>query len=270
SNQPYIKINCASISEHLIESEFFGYEKGAFTGANTSGKKGYFEAADNGIIFLDEVGELPLDMQAKLLRVIQDGEFFRVGGTKPVKSSVRILSATNRDLEELMEKKQFRRDLFYRLNVFPIRVPPLSERRGEIPALLRHFLVRYNEKFGIQKRLEEDAVRYLASCDWPGNIRQLENTLQRLMINAAGDTITLLDVMRELHADTLPPGEDSEGQREDDLTLKDMLEHFERGILSRATRKYGTSRKAAKGLGISQTQYIRKKNKYGLQDESEG
>lgn len=268
SNQPYIKINCASISEHLIESEFFGYEKGAFTGANASGKKGYFEAADNGIIFLDEVGELPLDMQAKLLRVIQDGEFFRVGGTKPVKSNVRILSATNRDLEELMEKKQFRRDLFYRLNVFPIRVPPLSERRGEIPALLRHFLVRYNEKFDTCKLLEEGAVRYLASCDWPGNIRQLENTLQRLMINASADTITLLDVMRELHADMLPSGEDAEGQREDDLTLKDMLEHFEKGILSRATRKYGSSRKAAKGLGISQTQYIRKKNKYGLQDES--
>ncbi|MDD2301275.1 MAG: sigma 54-interacting transcriptional regulator [Eubacteriales bacterium] len=268
SNQPYIKINCASISEHLLESEFFGYEKGAFTGANAAGKKGYFEAADNGIIFLDEVGELPLDMQAKLLRVIQDGEFFRVGGTKPVKSNVRILSATNRDLEELMEVKQFRRDLFYRLNVFPIRVPPLSERRGEIPALLRHFLVRYNEKFGTVKRLEEDAIRYLASCDWPGNIRELENTLQRLMINASTDTITLLDVMRELHADTLPPEESNEEQNErEELTLKDMLEHFERGIIHRAARKYGSSRKAARGLGISQTQYIRKKNKYGLQEE---
>lgn len=269
SNQPYIKINCASISEHLIESEFFGYEKGAFTGANASGKKGYFETADNGIIFLDEVGELPLDMQAKLLRVIQDGEFFRVGGTKPVKSNVRILSATNRDLEELMEKKLFRRDLFYRLNVFPIRVPPLSERRGEIPALLRHFLLRYNEKFGTVKRLEEDAIRYLASCDWPGNIRHLENTLQRLMINASSDTITLLDVMGELRGDILSSREDADLLREEDLTLKDLLERFEKGILSKAARQYGSSRKAARGLGISQTQYIRKKNKYGLTDENE-
>lgn len=268
SNQPYIKINCASISEHLLESEFFGYEKGAFTGANASGKKGYFEAADNGIIFLDEVGELPLDMQAKLLRVIQDGEFFRVGGIKPVKSNVRILSATNRDLEESMDNKQFRRDLFYRLNVFPIRVPPLSERRGEIPALLRHFLGRYNEKFGICKGMEEEAIGYLSSCDWPGNIRQLENTLQRLMINAATDTITLVEAMRELHGDTLPPESLAEERTEgSELSLKGMLEQFEKGILSQAAQKYGSSRKAARGLGISQTQYIRKKNKYGLEVE---
>lgn len=268
SDRPFIRVNCAAIPENLIESEFFGYEKGAFTGANASGKKGYFEAADNGIIFLDEVGELPLDMQAKLLRVIQDGEFFRVGGIKPVKSNVRILSATNRDLEESMDNKQFRRDLFYRLNVFPIRVPPLSERRGEIPALLRHFLGRYNEKFGICKGMEEEAIGYLSSCDWPGNIRQLENTLQRLMINAATDTITLVEAMRELHGDTLPPESLAEERTEgSELSLKGMLEQFEKGILSQAAQKYGSSRKAARGLGISQTQYIRKKNKYGLEVE---
>jgi len=270
SNQPYIKINCASISENLLESEFFGYEKGAFTGANAAGKKGYFELADNGIILLDEVGELPPDMQAKLLRVIQDGEFFRVGGTRPVKCNVRILSATNRDLEEDMEKKRFRRDLFYRLNVFPIRVPPLSERRGEIPALLAHFLQRYNEKFNMQKHLDDDAVRYLASCDWPGNIRQLENTLQRLMINAPGQVIGLMDVMKELHGHaTLPSGAAGSAGSDDEseeISLKEMLEHFERGILDRATRKHGSSRKAARSLGISQTQYIRKKKKYGLDD----
>lgn len=184
-----------------------------------------------------------------------------------MKSNVRILSATNRDLEESMERKQFRRDLFYRLNVFPIRVPPLAERRGEIPALLRHFLARYNEKFHTRKLLEEDAVRYLASCDWPGNIRQLENTLQRLMINASSDTITLLGVMRELHGDTLPP-EGGEGQAPAEMSLKEMLEQFEKGILDQAARKHGSSRKAARSLGISQTQYIRKKNKYGLEEES--
>jgi len=265
SNQPYIKINCASISEQLLESEFFGYEKGAFTGANAAGKKGYFELADNGTILLDEVGELPLDMQAKLLRVIQDGEFFRVGGTKPVKSNVRILSATNRDLEKDMEQKKFRRDLYYRLNVFPILVPPLSERRGEIPALLSHFLTKYNEKFDMQRYLSEDAVRYITSCDWPGNIRQLENTLQRLMINSTQQTIDVVDVMKELHGDVLSaPDNDMDGA--EDVSLKDMLEHFEKGMLSRAASKYGSSRKAAKSLGISQTQYIRKKKKYEIDD----
>lgn len=268
NNQPYIKINCAAISENLIESEFFGYEKGAFTGANASGKKGFFEIADGGIIFLDEVGELPLDMQAKLLRVIQDGEFFRVGGTVPVKSYVRILSATNKNLEEAMEKKLFRRDLFYRLNVFPIRVPPLAERRAEIPALLSHFLARYNEKFGTLKNLELDAVRYLASCDWPGNIRELENAMQRLIINAPSNTITLLDVMRELHTDILAQTDLlPENLPEEGISLVDMVENFEKGILRQAVEKYGSSRKAAKGLGISQTQYLRKKNKYGIQNE---
>jgi TyrR family helix-turn-helix protein len=248
-----------------LESEFFGYEKGAFTGANAAGKKGYFELADNGTILLDEVGELPLDMQAKLLRVIQDGEFFRVGGTKPVKSNVRILSATNRDLEKDMEQKKFRRDLYYRLNVFPILVPPLSERRGEIPALLSHFLTKYNEKFDMQRYLSEDAVRYITSCDWPGNIRQLENTLQRLMINSTQQTIDVVDVMKELHGDVLSaPDNDMDGA--EDVSLKDMLEHFEKGMLSRAASKYGSSRKAAKSLGISQTQYIRKKKKYEIDD----
>lgn len=268
SNQPYIKINCAAISENLIESEFFGYEKGAFTGANAAGKKGFFEVADGGIIFLDEVGELPLDMQAKLLRVVQDGEFFRVGGTKPVKSYVRIISATNKNLEEAMEKKLFRRDLFYRLNVFPVRVPPLSERRAEIPALLDHFLARYNEKFGTHKHLEEDAVRYLSSCDWPGNIRELENTLQRLIINAPSNTITLLHAMRELHTDLLAQTDFSlEEIPQAGISLSAMVENFEKSILRQAVEKYGSSRKAAKGLGISQTQYLRKKNKYDIENE---
>ncbi|NCB42561.1 MAG: sigma-54-dependent Fis family transcriptional regulator [Clostridia bacterium] len=268
SNQPYVKINCAAISEHLIESEFFGYEKGAFTGANSSGKKGYFEIADGGIIFLDEVGELPLDMQAKLLRVIQDGEFFRVGGTKPVKTYVRIISATNKDLEEMMEKKLFRRDLFYRLNVFPIGVPPLSERRSEIPALLKHFLARYNEKFHTQKHLENDAISYLSSFDWPGNIRELENTLQRLIINAPSNTITLLDVMRELHTDVFSQVDlPKNGTFESAVSLNTMVENFEKSIMRQAVEKYGSSRKAAKGLGISQTQYLRKKNKYNIESE---
>lgn len=265
--QPFIKINCASISPNLIESEFFGYEKGAFTGAGSSGKKGYFEVADNGVIFLDEVGELPLDMQAKLLRVIQDGEFMKVGGTVPIKTNVRLIAATNRDLEEQVEKKQFRQDLYYRLNVFPIKVPALNERREDIPPLVEYFVGKYNEKFGLVKSVTEDAKAYLKDCSWPGNIRELENVTQRLMIACKGDSITSLDVMRELHGDAVDTTElDALTDKDtaEHMNLTSMVEGFEKSIIKYACEKYGSTRKAAKAIGISQTQLVRKKNKYGI------
>ena len=264
--QPFVKINCASISPNLIESEFFGYEKGAFTGADSKGKIGYFEAADNGIIFLDEVGELPMDMQAKLLRVIQDGEFLKVGGTRPVKTDVRIISATNKDLEELVEKRVFRRDLYYRLNVFPIKVPALDERTEDIPHLAESFVRKYNEKFGLSKFIDEDAKERLASHRWPGNIRELENVVQRLLIGSSGDGITVMDVVKELDRDLIKgidtPASDTEDEGSIDLTS--MVEAFEKNIIRQACEKYGSTRKAAKAIGISQTQFVRKKNKYGL------
>lgn len=265
--QPFIKINCASISPNLMESEFFGYEKGAFTGASASGKKGYFEAADNGVIFLDEVGELPLDIQAKLLRVIQDGEFIRVGGTVPVKTNVRILSATNRNLEELADKKLFRRDLYYRLNVFPIRVPSLAERRDDIPPLVELFINKYNKKFGVNKSIDFDAIEYLKKCDWPGNIRELENVTQRLMIASRDDTITIIDVMKELHSEVIEKTDfelTDEQKSAEMLDLGQMVENFEKNIIKYACDKYGSTRKAAKAIGISQTQLVRKKNKYQI------
>lgn len=264
--QPFVKINCASISDHLMESEFFGYEKGSFTGASNTGKKGYFELADNGIIFLDEVGELPLEMQAKLLRVIQDGEFYRVGGTAPIKTNVRIISATNRSLEEQMEAKQFRRDLYYRLNVFPIRVPSLQERKEEIPSLVSYFVEQYNEKFGMNLVVEPEAQNFLMECQWPGNIRELENVVQRLMITAKGESITLMDVAHELNPRLFGktvslPG--SENFEESELLLLDeLVGNFEKQVILYASEKYGSSRKAAKALGISQTQFVRKRNKY--------
>lgn len=266
--QPFIKVNCASISPTLIESEFFGYEKGAFTGANAAGKKGYFELADNGAIFLDEIGELQPDMQAKLLRVIQDGEFFRVGGTVPVKTNVRIISATNRDLEDFIEDGRFRRDLYYRLNVVRIKVPNLRERTGDIPALVSHFLKKYSDKFEIQRKIDEDAVEYLKQCEWPGNIRELENMVQRLMISAKGEQITLLDVMRELHAEVFEttgldfsPLESADGKVMD---LEKMVNNFEKNIIKHACEKYGSTRKVARAIGISQTQLVRKKKKYEI------
>ncbi|MBR0600169.1 sigma-54-dependent Fis family transcriptional regulator [Clostridiales bacterium BAD-6] len=266
--QPFIKINCAAIADNLMESEFFGYEKGSFTGANQTGKKGYFEMADNGIIFLDEVGELPQDLQAKLLRVVQDGEFYRVGGTEPIKTNVRIISATNRNLEKLIEEKKFRRDLYYRLNVFPIRVPSLDERKAEIPALVEYFMKKYMEKFGMQRTIAEDALAYLKECSWPGNIRELENVVQRLLITAKGETITSLDVMKELHTDLFDKVRENVGDTafEDGgmLTLDDMVGSFEKNIIQYACDKYGSTRKAAKAIGISQTQLIRKKGKYQI------
>lgn len=269
--QPFVKINCGAISPSLIESEFFGYEKGAFTGANASGKKGYFELANNGVMFLDEIGELPLDMQAKLLRVIQDGEFYRVGGTTPVKTNVRIISATNRDLEKLMEEGKFRRDLYYRLNVVPIRIPRLGDRPEDIPVLVNHFLGKYGEKFGTSRKISESAMDYLKKLPWPGNIRELENSVQRLIISSKGEDITLMDVMRETHGEIfggpfMGIDEDEEtGQEMDrEIDLQTAVDEYEKGLIKHACEKYGSTRKAAKAIGISQTQLVRKKKKYGI------
>ena len=255
------------MSPNLIESEFFGYEKGAFTGASATGKKGYFELADNGSIFLDEVTELQPDMQAKLLRVIQDCEFFRVGGTTPVKANVRIISATNRDLEDFIDAGGFRRDLYYRLNVVRIRVPALRDRTADIPALVNHFLKMYGQRFGIERTISSDAVEYLCQCEWPGNIRELENVVQRLMISSKNEEISLLDVMRELHADVFDgniiSGSDGKDAGEN-VNMDVMVQNFEKNIIKHALEKYGSTRKAASAIGISQTQLVRKKNKYGL------
>ena len=266
--QPFVKINCGAISPNLIESEFFGYEKGAFTGANSTGKKGYFEIANNGVMFLDEIGELPLEMQAKLLRVIQDGEFYRVGGTTPVKTNVRIISATNRDLEKFVEDGLFRRDLYYRLNVVPIRIPRLSDRPEDIPVLVNHFLSKYAEKFGTSRKINESAIDYLKQQPWPGNIRELENSVQRLIISSKGEDITLMDVMRETHGEIfggnveMDEGEETNNGIDKELDLQSAVDEYEKGIIKYACEKYGSTRKAAKAIGISQTQLVRKKKKY--------
>ena len=263
--QPFVKINCGAISPNLIESEFFGYEKGAFTGANATGKKGYFELANNGVMFLDEIGELPLEMQAKLLRVIQDGEFYRVGGTAPVKTNVRIISATNRNLEQYVEEGKFRRDLYYRLNVVPIKIPNLEERVEDIPVLVNHFLSKYGEKFGVKRGMATSAMEYLMQKSWPGNIRELENTVQRLMISATGEEITLMDVMREDHGDIFREDmTDGSSEVKTEIDLQSAVDEYEKGLIRYACQKYGSTRKAAKAIGISQTQLVRKKKKYEI------
>ncbi len=266
--QPFLKINCGAISPNLIESEFFGYEKGAFTGASSTGKKGYFEIANNGVLFLDEIGELPLEMQAKLLRVIQDGEFYRVGGVAPIKTNVRIISATNRDLEKMVEDGAFRRDLYYRLNVVPIIIPKLSDRREDIPGLVEHFLARYGDQFGEKRSISPWAMDYLKEQPWEGNIRELENVIQRMIISAQGREITLKDVITEIEGEKgreelleVPEGEND---AEHEIDLEAAVNEYEKGLIRYALDKYGSTRKAAKAVGISQTQLVRKKKKYGI------
>ena len=267
--QPFVKINCGAISANLIESEFFGYEKGAFTGANTTGKKGYFEIANNGVMFLDEIGELPLEMQAKLLRVIQDGEFYRVGGVAPIKTNVRIISATNRNLEKFVEEGKFRRDLYYRLNVVPIFIPDLTDRADDIPALVNLFLAKYGKKFGAERGIDASAMDYLKRMPWPGNVRELENTVQRLIISTQTEDITLMDIMRESHGDIfhgIAHGREENEPTEQgaEIDLQNAVDAYEKGLIKYACQKYGSTRKAAKAIGISQTQLVRKKKKYDL------
>ncbi|NRV88083.1 PAS domain S-box-containing protein [Clostridium beijerinckii] len=180
SKKQFIKVNCGAVPASLIESEFFGYEKGAFTGANKEGKIGLFEMASGGTIFLDEVGELPMDMQVKLLRVLQEMEVVRIGGTKPIKIDVRVLAATNRDLEDMIKKKQFREDLYYRLNVIPLYIPPLRERKHDILPLINFFLTQLNKKYNFNKIFASDALNCMYEYNWPGNVRELKILLREL------------------------------------------------------------------------------------------
>ncbi|MDD6043713.1 MAG: sigma-54 dependent transcriptional regulator [Eubacteriaceae bacterium] len=263
--QPFVKVNCASLSPAIIESEFFGVEKDEENGI--VGKKGYFELADKGTIFLNEIERLPLEVQAKLLRVVQDGEFFRVGGNTLIRTDVRILCATDGTLEDAVEKNRFRRDLYYQINVVNIKVPNLSERAGDMEALIRHMLKKYNEKYDMHRKIDNDALAYLKQCEWPGNIRQLETVIQRLMLSAKGEKITLLDVMQGLHSDVF--GDEHMSVSDGDNTekvmdLEKMVNNFEKTLIKHACEQYGSTRKVAKAIGISQTQLVRKKKKYDI------
>lgn len=200
-DKPFVAVNCASIPRELLESELFGHEKGAFTGAHQR-KLGKFEIANGGTIFLDEVGELEMVLQAKLLRVIQQREFERVGGTELIKTDVRIISATNKDLKSAVDEKLFREDLYYRLNSFPITIPPLRERRSDIIVLAEHFLKKFNEKLNKNyKGFTKRALKSIYDYSWPGNIREMENTIERCMIIAEGDYIDLDDLPTHLKTD---------------------------------------------------------------------
>ncbi|MDD2510147.1 MAG: sigma 54-interacting transcriptional regulator [Syntrophomonas sp.] len=258
--QPMIKINCGAIPENLLESELFGYEPGAFTGASKQGKVGMFEVADQGTLFLDEIGDLPLGLQVKLLRVLQDKEILRVGGTKPIKVDVRILAGTNYNLLEMVDKKLFRKDLFYRLNVIPITVPPLRERRDDIPILANHFLDNFNQKHGLNKKLSGSILAYFMEYDWPGNVRELENLIERLVVTSLNQTITAHDLSAWSELKPQNKSDDEHGI----VPLQDALEKTERRILENAFSVCKSTYEVARALGISQPTVVRKAAKYGI------
>lgn len=258
---PYMKISCGAIPENLLESELFGYEYGAFTGAKKSGKPGIFELAEDGIVFLDEIGELPLTLQVKLLTVLQDRSFTRLGGVKPVKMQARIIAATNRDLEQAVAAGEFREDLYYRLNVIPVCIPPLRQRQEDVSALITSFLERFNNKYNMQRSLEPKALRLLERYSWPGNVRELANVVERIVVLSPSDLITA-EMLPEaiLRADT----QGLEEAVDRNLPLGEFLEKMERFRIARAVEKEQTLRSAAEELGIDLSTLTRKLQKYNI------
>lgn len=257
AKQPFIKINCGAIPPSLLEAELFGYEPGAFTGASREGKPGLFELANGGTLFLDEIGELPLDMQVKVLQAIQDREIIRVGGKNAIGLDIRIIAATNRDLEEMVRNKDFRQDLFYRLNVVPILLPPLRNRKEDIWPLVHDFLNKYNKRYGYQKWIHPELMRYFLNYDWPGNVRELENVIERLVVTCRDDCITSDFLLG------FPPFMGQQ-DRSDLSSLKNILDSEEKRIIVQTYRKTKSTRKAAAMLGISQSCMVKKLKKYGI------
>jgi PAS domain S-box-containing protein len=246
--QPLIQVNCAAIPEALIESELFGYEAGSFTGADRRGKPGLFEMADGGTVFLDEISELPLHVQSKLLWILQDQSFFKVGGREPVTVNTRIIAASNKNLTDLVAQGRFREDLFYRLNVVPIELPPLRERREDIPVLVNYFLDKYNHKHHCYREFSPALFDQLAHRDWPGNIRELENVVERLVVTSRHDLVEPASMPTLIRNGELPAG----------TGLRELLERYEAEILLKAEQQFGTTRKIASALGISQASASRK------------
>ncbi len=263
---PFVAINCAAIPAELMENELFGHEAGAYTGAIAQ-EKGKVEIADRGTLFLDEIGEMPLNMQVKLLRFLQEKEFYRIGGTRPVRSDCRIIAATNKDLEEEVASGNFREDLYYRLNVIPIKVPPLRERREDIPLLVEHFLRKYSEenhKFirGVDQRVMDALMRY----PWPGNIRELENIIERAVVFASFETIVLDDLPRKLSSLVTETTDSTTGKTEGIADLSGMtLAELERIAIVKALKSENWNQtRAARRLGITRRQLRTKMVKYKL------
>lgn len=254
-NEKFITLNCGAIPENLLESELFGYEEGSFSGARKGGKPGILELADRGTLFLDEIGELPLNLQVKLLHVLQDKTFQRIGGTEDIVVDVRIIAATNKELEQMVKEKRFREDLYYRLHVIPIEIPPLRKRRKDIYPLLQFYVAKLNKKYNKNHQLDSKTVSILLDYAWPGNIRELENIVERLIVTADSPII----IPEQLPSHLLKTEQNEDVQ---DVSLKQWLEEKEKELITRMYDKYGSSYKVAEVLQISQSSANRKIRKY--------
>lgn len=265
---PFIKINCSAISPTLLDAELFGYEAGAFTGASQKGKAGLFETADNGTLLLDEIGDMPLDTQAKILRVVQNGEVYRVGGWKPIKVNTRIIAATNKNLKKMVAEGSFRNDLYYRLNVVSVHLPPLRKRKRDIAPLLLHYCYIFNKKYSTNKVFSQELINILSDYSWPGNVRELRNLVERMFILCMDDTLypdhfykTYIEKEQE---------ESDFGSFEDEITVRGIpplnasVKTLEKIIVSRALSKTKNTRKAADLLGVSQSTIMRKIKEYQI------
>ncbi|NDO82606.1 transcriptional regulator [Citrobacter sp. NCU1] len=259
---PCIPVNCSALPETLMESEFFGYEKGAFSGADSKGKKGLFEMADHGTLFLDEFGEMPLNLQVKLLRVLQDGGIRRVGGSHIIPVNARIIVATNANLEEMVERCQLRADLYYRINVLSLTIPPLRERPEDIALLIRHFVHKYAKEFQRRIILDRACFSFLLRHRWPGNVREVENAIIRLMLMSECDVIT----MEDLRLVSLPVEESPNITQGTAFPFKEQVQHAERKIIEQMVGENVSSRDIAKALGVSHTTVLNKIRSYQLED----
>jgi len=259
NNGIFMKINCGAIPENLLESELFGYEKGAFTGANTTGKKGLFELAEGGTLFLDEVNALSLHLQIKLLSALQDLEIMRIGGNKPIKINTRIIAASNQDLSKMLQDGTFRKDLFFRLNVVPINIHPLRERRDDIIPFANYFLEKYNAKYKKTKYFSRPVIDYLIIYHWPGNVRELENLIERLVVITKDNEIIFEDL--PLHIRSINNIPSADFKPDNIFSFKKAVLEFESDLIQEAINRHGSVRKAAKSLNVAPSTITRKRKR---------
>ena len=262
ADKPFIVVSCGSLSPNIVESELFGYESGAFTGASREGHMGLLEAANGGTVFLDEIGELPMGQQVKLLHVLQEKSIVRVGGTKQIPLDIRVIAATNRDLREQIAAGQFREDLYYRLNVVSIVIPKLSERRGDIPILVKYFTDKFNKKHNKNKVISKNVIDLLCRCEWQGNIRELENSIENLIVTSPYNYIDMEDIPDSIaKANTV---QHCNVEVKAIAPLPETIEEVERQLLVMAKKKYGTTYEIAEALGVNQSTISRKLHNYGI------
>jgi transcriptional regulator with PAS, ATPase and Fis domain len=258
--QPFLALNCGALPENLIEAELFGYVAGAFTGAGSKGKRGLLELAHQGTVFLDEIGDLPLVLQVKLLKVIEESRFIPVGGLEVKEVDVRIITATHHDLRRMVSEGRFRADLYYRLNVVPIHIPALRERPEEVQPLLDFYLAEFNQRYNRELEWGLEALDVLSDYAWPGNIRELINLVERLVVTCSGATVGLFDLPEDMRNSR------AEGDGESQLPLRKQVENLERRLIRKALLRHKTTREAAKVLGVSQATLVQKMQRWERSD----